>query len=629
MLTSNKKGYEDMVFRFCPDEIYKNYYTANKYFENHSILFYDKLKGKIWSLAYLISLDQWLFLTFDVQTKTFEEVSIKNGFDKNGKYQDGGFLSSKLEQNAAKIAFTDVYQDATNNIWWGTKDGVSKISPQSSAFQTIKTKKDDIHSTSSSDKNGNVWYTIEDTLFYYDVNVSSLASYPLKNHFNSNMDRTKGHTLFTIIDIYLDNSDTVWLATNDGLFAFNTLSKKFKRVDISTWQKSMLAQKQDYNQRYFLITCNGLSQEKNGDFWLSYFGRLVNWKVKENKAYSIVFPLWTWAKGFGSRTSEINIDPKGKVWVGTLDAGLHVFNPDDIKDPMDVSIDIFKTFNFEGAEPKFVDSKGNMWATSLSSGVIRINTETYNYTQFTKDEGLADNNTFNVIEDRKGRIWIGTANGLSCYTPETKKFKNYYKSYGLPSNIIGGRKSSLTSNGEIFIPTNKGIVIFDPDNIYTSSIKPRIAFTDFKVNGKELSISQKNSPLNSDISLSKAITLPYWQNDLSISFSALHFDDTQKNQYAVFMENDDENWRNIGIQHTVEYTNLNPGSYIFNVRASNSDGVWNKTGITLDITILPPWWATWRAYTIYIALIISLLVHFTDTKLTENYNWQKPNDYMN
>ena len=615
--TSKRKGKEKVTFRFCPDDIYKNYYVANNYFENQYIIYYDRLEGKIWSLAYIITQDEWLFLTFDINTQTFEKIEIENGFNRYGFPFDGGFLQKTLVQNTSRYAYTEVIQDDSYNVWWGTEDGVFKISPQSRAFRKLNHFSTETHTSSITDKRGHVWFSVRDTLFQYFSNNDSIVPYLFNNDVLPADQHSDQYSILVPIEIYKNNTDTLWLPANDGLFSFNTVTKKFNRVDITDWPKTMVKD-EDYNQRYYIVSCHSATQDKNGDFWLSYFGRLVNWQVKENKAYSIVFPRWTWSKDDGSPTGEINIDPYGKVWLGTLHSGLHVFDPDDIKDPFNVPMDIFKTFEFEGADPKFIDSKKNMWVISASSGVIRIDTKTLEYTQFTKNDGLADNNTYNIVEDKNGNIWIGTANGLSCFNPETEQFKNFYKSYGLPTNKVNAKFSTITDDGQLFIPTTSGIIIFNPENVYSSSLEPRIVFTDFKVDGKKLVIDPESSPLKSDISLTKEITLSYSQNDLSISFAALHYDDAQKNQYEVFMENDDENWRNIGNQNTVEYTNMSPGSYNFKVRASNSDGVWNTKGISLAITILPPWWATWWACTIYIALIAGLLVTFYRYKINRN-----------
>ncbi|UZR96402.1 ATP-binding protein [Chondrinema litorale] len=613
--TSKRKGKEKVTFRFCPEDIYKNYYVANNYFENQYIIYYDRLEGKIWSLAYIITQDEWLFLTFDINTQTFEKIEIENGFNRHGFPFDGGFLQKTLVQNTSRYSYTEVIQDESYNVWWGTEEGVFKISPQSRAFRKLNHFSTETHTSSVTDRNGNIWFSVRDTLYQYFSNNDSIVPFLFNNDVLPADQHSDQYSILVPIEIYENNTDTLWLPANDGLFSFNTVTKKFNRVDITDWPKTMVKD-EDYNQRYYIVSCHSATQDKNGDFWLSYFGRLVNWQVKENKAYSIVFPRWTWSKDDGSPTGQINIDPYGKVWLGTLHSGLHVFDPKDITDPMNVPMDIFKTFEFEGADPKFIDSKNNMWVISASSGVIRINTKTLEYTQFTKNDGLADNTTYNIVENKNGNIWIGTANGLSCFNPEAEQFKNFYKSYGLPTNKVNAKFSSITDDGQLFIPTTSGIIVFNPDNVYSSSLVPRIVFTNFKVDGKELTIS-KDSPLKSDISLTKEIILPYWQNDLSISFSALHYDDTQKNQYEVFMENDDEDWRNIGNQHAVEYTNMSPGSYIFNVRASNSDGVWNMNGAKLQITILPPWWATWWAYTIYFILIAGLLYTFYKYKINQ------------
>jgi len=87
--------------------------------------------------------------------------------------------------------------------------------------------------------------------------------------------------------------------------------------------------------------------------------------------------------------------------------------------------------------------------------------------------------------------------------------------------------------------------------------------------------------------------LTYKQSVFSFKFAALIFNNPQKNQYAYKMEGFDKDWTYCGTRNRATYTNLNPGEYIFKVKGSNNDGIWNEEYTSIKIKISPPYWKTW------------------------------------
>jgi hypothetical protein len=101
--------------------------------------------------------------------------------------------------------------------------------------------------------------------------------------------------------------------------------------------------------------------------------------------------------------------------------------------------------------------------------------------------------------------------------------------------------------------------------------------------------------------------LKYWQKDIGFDFVALHYLRPEDNLYSWKLENYDKDWSVPSKERKTSYTNLSPGDYVFRVRASNADGVWNEEGVSIAMTILPPWWLTWWAYLGYVLLFIVAL----------------------
>ena len=126
---------------------------------------------------------------------------------------------------------------------------------------------------------------------------------------------------------------------------------------------------------------------------------------------------------------------------------------------------------------------------------------------------------------------------------------------------------------------------------------------------------KSKSPLKQSIIHTKEINLNYNQNDFSFQFTSLDYNAPELNQYAYMLEGFDEDWIFSGTRRFVTYTNIDAGDYIFRVKATNSDGVWNKTDTQISIIINPPFWATWWAYTIYVVLFIGTLYLIRATEI--------------
>ena len=162
----------------------------------------------------------------------------------------------------------------------------------------------------------------------------------------------------------------------------------------------------------------------------------------------------------------------------------------------------------------------------------------------------------------------------------------------------------------MFFGGTKGITVFHPNKMKKNKRIPTIVLTDFQVFNKSLVIGN-NSIINKHISEITEVKLSYMQSVFSFEFAALDYHNPQKNKYMYKMEGVDPEWVHTGAaRRFATYTNLAPGKYIFKVKGSNNDGVWNEKGTSIKVIILPPWWQTNLAYFIY-AVLIGLIIYFT------------------
>ncbi|MCP5052620.1 MAG: response regulator, partial [bacterium] len=118
--------------------------------------------------------------------------------------------------------------------------------------------------------------------------------------------------------------------------------------------------------------------------------------------------------------------------------------------------------------------------------------------------------------------------------------------------------------------------------------------------------------LERHINFTREITLDYRQYIFALEFSALNYRQPEKNQFAYKLEGFDTDWIETDYKNRrATYTNIPHGDYIFRVKASNDDGVWNHQGTSVKFTILPPFWKTWWFYgpCIFFALLLAMSIY--------------------
>jgi sensor histidine kinase YesM len=234
-----------------------------------------------------------------------------------------------------------------------------------------------------------------------------------------------------------------------------------------------------------------------------------------------------------------------------------------------------------------------------------FDTKTNKAKKITKKDGLLNNQAMNMLEDNDHNVWIGSQMGFSIIDARTKRFRNISRQNGLPEAEISYFAAIKDEDGKFIIGCEKGILIFDPADFKPDTIAPLLQI-------EQLSFSNprdKKKNLDSVVLLygKKEVRLSYKNNKVSFYYTALSYQEAALNQYSVWLEEYEKNWVNMGALRVATYTNLAPGTYIFHVKAANSDGVWTKTDETITVIITLPWWRTWWAYLLY-ALVFILAI---------------------
>ncbi len=215
---------------------------------------------------------------------------------------------------------------------------------------------------------------------------------------------------------------------------------------------------------------------------------------------------------------------------------------------------------------------------------------------------------FQVVEDTTGRLWLGSDSGISLLDLEKGQHVRFSSDHGLPGNTFTRTNAAVQlSDGRIAMGSSDGLVIFDPESIYIEPKASATVLTGLTVLDKEVDIGAGNSPLKKSIYTAERITLDHNQRVFSLKYTALDYQLSKTTKFSYRLNGFDEGWRDVGTRRMATYTNLDPGVYHFEVKASNDRGVWSTDNANIEVLVLPPWWLSWWAYTLYCLFVLSLL----------------------
>jgi len=550
---------------------------------------------------------------------------------------------------------TGVVADHNGDIWIATgQKGIDVLDKKafSVTHMTHDAENDNTLSHNSittmrKDDDGVIWIgTYKSGLDYFHKNI---RRFPLVNRYT----KPEGLPYEDINAFVEDAKGNLWLGTNGGgLIYFDRRSGKFTtyRHDPKNPQSlsndAIVSLCVDHKNQLWIGTFLGGLNCFNGEKFIRY---------QHDPAQPQSLP--------GRSVWELFEDSQQRLWIGTLDGGLCLF--DQTKKTFTRYRHPKQRALYSAYVPTiFEDSKGNMWfgtstgidvVIKASGELVHYESEKYNpasigsndifgiledskgriwigtrgglsvwqrnsntFVNYTEKHGLPHNAIQSMVEDKDGRLWLGTPNGLSCATISSGKagplvsFKNYSEIDGLQGRQFNEDAALRTRNGELIFGGANGFNLFRPQDLGENSVTPRLVFTDFQLFNRSVRpalSAQDKSVLPASITTNPSILLQASDNVFSIEFAALSFIQASKNEYKYKLEGFNDDWLATSASNRkVTFTNLDAGDYIFRLIASNNDGLWNTTGIALPIKVLPPFWKSSLAYTLYVLAIILLLL---------------------
>jgi ligand-binding sensor domain-containing protein/signal transduction histidine kinase len=230
------------------------------------------------------------------------------------------------------------------------------------------------------------------------------------------------------------------------------------------------------------------------------------------------------------------------------------------------------------------DRAGTLWI-GTRDGLSRFDPDAAVFTHYGEEDGLADDVVQAILEDDQGYLWISTTGGLSRFDPVAGVFRNYDASDGLHGYEFTGA-NWRSSDGTMFLGGINGFNVFAPDHVKDNPYPPPVFMTSLTQGGRAVAIGRA-------IESVEEVRFTWPNNFFEFGFVALNYHQPEKNQYAYKLEGFDRDWNAVGARRFGRYTNLPGGKYDLRIKAANNDGIWNEEGMSVKITVVPPFWATW------------------------------------
>ena len=524
-----------------------------------------------------------------------------------------------ISRNSISNNITALYEDTSGLLWIGTKGGgLYLYKPRSNKI--LHYTYDPNHPNSLSypsvrgiyeDKNGILWVGGYAGLNRIDRETGRFTHYSVND---SNGHELSTDLIYTIIGDP-QYEDILWIGSEgNGLYRFNkktgqaihyletTRVPKIPGVEYILSNNKVFDLYLDSARVLWIATDKGLD-------------RMVLNEKNDSEPTVTEITHYTHDTGDDKSISQNNVrvifaDREGYIWIGTESNGLNRYARETGQFTR-FRHDPYRNHSLSNNRIKAIyeDRKGRLWIGTSGGGLNRFNRTTETFSYYSEEDGLANNVVYGILEDNHGNLWLSTNMGLSRFSPATGEFRNYAVEDGLQSNEFNTGSHFKSQGGELFFGGINGLNAFFPDSISDDPYIPPVVITDFRIFNESVPVGEMpdgRTLLQSHISELNDVGLSYKDDVISFEFAALSYAVPDKNKYAYKLEGFDEDWVYTDAAHRIAtYTRLEPGDYVFRVIGANHDGTWNKDGASVHLSIAPPPWQTWWAYTLYVLLFLS------------------------
>ena len=444
-----------------------------------------------------------------------------------------------------------IYADAENNLWvGGWLGGLYRYREKRFRpfFKPGGAPEEEFTKAIYEDRTGALWYSTNDKLKRFKD--GALTEFDLLKI-----------GFISVTAIAEDAEGNLWFGGTPGISRydgnrFSALTAKDGLIPGSVY--AMLG---DRAGSLFVGTSQGLSVYRDGQF--------TNYTTADGLVDNFVLSLYE--------------DRAGSVWIGTRNGISRFTNGRFTNWTTDETAAGTQVISF------YEDGGGAMWIGTSGGGLKRYKDGVF--TTITSREGLYDNLAFQILEDRRGDLWMcGNKGVYRASLAELNDFAdgrrasvnsyNYGTADGLPSRECNGASPAgwKTHDGQIWFPTVKGLAAVDENQ---SNLQPSAVIIE------QVRLDNRVLDENSSIEIKPG------EDSLEIQYTGINWIRPREIRFRYKLENLDQDWIEAGTRRTAYFPHLPPGYYVFTVVADNGDGVWNAAGKTLSIKVLPPFYRTW------------------------------------
>jgi signal transduction histidine kinase/ligand-binding sensor domain-containing protein/DNA-binding response OmpR family regulator len=518
--------------------------------------------------------------------------------------------SSEDNLSLSENLISALMEDFDGVLWVGTYSrGLNKHSQISERFITYRIKqsstsyqKKAIVSSILEDKRGNLWIGTE-----HGGLIKITSPFTEKESFNYLHEDKRFKDVIgktEITSMIEDSYGLIWVTSfGSGVYVIDPIKNELTHLNQQKDDKNSLSNNYVHS----------VYEDKDGIIWIGTGAGGLNKYNRHSKEFKVYrYDPEDSTTISTSEETAICEDGKGNLWVGTSTGGVNKYLRDEDQfEHFEHDVNSMSSISSNRVVSMMKDSKGRLWIGTFGGGLNRWEDESRSFHHYGIKDGFPSNLINTIVEDKFGNIWVSTDKGIARFNPDTKKIKTYDVNDGLQGNEFYQNSGYVNKEtGKIYFGGTSGFNVFNSADMVDNETAAMIVFTDFKIYNKSVPVStgeDDESPLKENILFTKELVIPFSDNYISFEFAALDYNNPEKIQYAYMMEGFNKEWIYSGNQRFATYTNLDAGNYSFKVKSTNSDGIWNEEGTSIKVTILPPWWATWWAYLIYITAIISIL----------------------
>lgn len=475
-------------------------------------------------------------------------------------------ISSGTGKSVADAALKALYQSRNGDIWVGSRNGeVMQL-----------------------DKNGRL------------IRVFSQATY----------------SIGTVYHIMEDHLGRLWFSTKgNGLVradrdASSPLGFRFTRYLYSENDPGSLSS----NDVYYTL------EDSRKRIWVALFGGGLNLLTEENgkpyfrNKYNSFrnYPQL----GLYMEVRNLAEDKNGRIWVGTSD-GLMSFDG-NFQQPDRINFEVYRNDGdkinvFDNdVYVLYKDAGGRIWMSVFGGGLYKLLSYDPQKKQpviqsYGVNQGLKSDVILSITEDQNNQLWLATENTITRFDVENESFRNFDRYDGLQPVQMEEESALQLQSGELWFGNRKGILSFDPQSISTYQSEYKTFIVDFWVSNRDLKSFGEEPILRSSIRYAREIKLKHNQSSFAIEFAALNFYNPNRVSYKYILEGYEDEWHFNSRNRIASYPNVPPGEYTFKVVAIDEANAGLESSNSLTIIVLPPWWLTWWAKSIYLILFLVAL----------------------